>query len=322
MSGLETTADSSSDSDAILLQIDAVCSQFESQWDPETALDEVARIVEEFTPAYVRNQLFRELVATDCELRSRHKRDLIPDQFTDAFPHYASTVATAVALWKETEFAEPTRLDSPPEAIGGYKILRELGRGGASVVYEAIQPALQRRVALKTFTLSPIRFQEQRKRFELEAKAASRLQHDNIVAVYDSGEDGSILFYAMQLVDGVSLHRLIRSQRNASSSSDEKLTPKRSARMIAQAAVALEFAHQRGVLHRDIKPSNLLLGSSGRVLLADFGLARLMDTDSQLTETGNVVGSLRYLPPEAFEGIRDERSDVYALGSRCTKCSH
>ncbi len=317
--------DSPSDSDAILLRIDEICVRFESEWDPDTAIKQVVRSLDEFMPAHARQQLLRELVATDCELRNSRRLSSIPDQFVNAFPQYASTIAAAVDMSRETESesvsdtgskCRPHVLtDVPPESIGGYTIVRELGRGGASVVYEAIQPELGRSVALKTFALSPVRFREQRQRFELEAKAASRLEHDNIVSVYGSGEDGTVLFYAMQLVDGQTLHRLIRSRRDASGeSADGEITPKHAARMIAQASSALEFSHQRGVLHRDIKPSNLLLDKTGRVLLADFGLARLMDGESQLTETGNVVGSLRYLPAEAFEGIRDERSDVYSLG--------
>ena len=96
MSGRQTTPDSTSDSDAILLQIDTVCSQFESEWKPETAINDVATKLDAFIPAHARKQLFRELVATDCELRSRQQLDPIPDQFTKTFPQYASTVATAV----------------------------------------------------------------------------------------------------------------------------------------------------------------------------------------------------------------------------------
>ena len=377
--------ESSSSSDEILLQIDDLCTQFESDWSADSAVHKIGALVDGFEPAVEKPRLFRELVATDCELRSQLGLELIPERIIEAFPAFASTVNSAIEMWKETEFAsrEQSRPDDArPDSIGGYKLVREIGRGGGSVVYEALQPDLHRRVAVKTYALNPARFHEQRQRFELEAKTASRLEHENIVSVYDSGEDSGVLFYVMQLVDGVSLHELIRARPTSAtgsagavtgnptstvsgkalaagneqektgdvSQSDETVgddgstlpgasahpltgtggasgtrpeaggtqfeTPsyKRSAQMIAQATAALEFAHQRGVLHRDVKPSNLLLDEAGTIRLTDFGLARVRDSDNDLTDTGNIVGSLRYLPPEAFDGMRDERGDVYGLG--------
>ena len=363
--------ESSSSSDKLLLQIDKVCTQFESNWSADSAIDQIAALIGEFHSDTERECLLRELVATDCELRSQRGLELLSDRFIEEFPASAATVRSAVQMWKETEVASRER-SSPncvlPESIGGYEIVREIGRGGGSVVYEAMQPDLQRRVALKTYTLNPARFHEQRQRFELEARTASRLEHENIVSVYGSGEDSGVLFYVMQFVDGVSLMELIRTNADSATASiahststvsgrtlaagketansddapDDSELPgssaspgtsarplvrnepsdtqfespshRRSARMIAQAATALEFAHQRGVLHRDVKPSNLLLDQAGNIRLTDFGLARVRGADNDLTDTGNIVGSLRYLPPEAFDGIRDERGDVYGLG--------
>lgn len=348
-----SSSDTLSESDAVLLEIDSVCTQFEAEWSSQTATSLAVIAVERFRPDHAKGQLLRELVAIDCELRTNAELDPDPGQFAELFPQFKSDIERAVELWKQTEFAREksiSLLETPPERIGDYRIIREIGRGGTSVVYEAIQPDLDRRVALKARLLHPLRFTEQRQRFELEVKTASRLEHENIVAVYDSGEDSGVLFYAMQFVDGVSLHELIRGMRRRdihsadagqehasaprSSETDAPApdacnltrsegngteqfktpSPKRSAQLIAQAALALEFAHQRGVLHRDVKPSNLMLDHSGTIRLSDFGLARLTDSDSDLTQTGNIVGSLRYLPPEVFDGLRDERGDVYGLG--------
>lgn len=347
-----SSSDTLSESDVVLLKIDIVCTQFEVEWTADIATTLVAMAVDQFYHEQARGQLLRELVAMDCELRTKAGLDPDPDRFAEMFPQFGTDIEYALELWKQEEFTrEKSRglLETPPEQIGDYRIVREIGRGGASVVYEALQPELERRVALKTRLLHPLRFAEQRQRFELEAKAASRLEHENIVAVYESGEDRGVLFYAMQFVDGESLHQLIRGMRECSADSAsvqsppsktddatvpdaprlsvaegtggasgarefETLSPKRSAQLMAQAAAALEFAHRRGVLHRDVKPSNLLLDQHGTVKLADFGLAKILDSDHQLTAAGDVVGSLRYLPPEAFDGIRDVRSDVYGLG--------
>ena len=324
MSHETVTEESSSDFDRSMLQIDEACLKFEAAWSPEWALTQVADLLTEVNSEKSRSRLFRELVATDCELRTRRQLDLIPDSFAEYFPRYSDEIQKAVELWKQTEFSSRREkyrpgFDSLPDQIGEYKIVREMGRVGSSVVFEAIQQDLGRRVALKTFVLNPVRALEQRQRFAVEVKAASLLEHEHIVSVHHSGESDGLLYYAMQFVDGANFHHLIRQnadakQNNQESANPDLLNPRRVAQLIAQTTTALHYAHQQGVLHRDIKPANLLLNKSGEVRLVDFGLAQLADSDSHLTATGNVVGSLRYLPPEAFDGIRDERSDIYGLG--------
>ncbi len=324
MSSVSVIEDSSSGFDHLVMQIDTACLDFETDWSPELALHQIEATLAGFASDKLRPRLFRELVATDCELRSCRQMELDPSVFIDSFPEYASEVEAAFDLWKQTEQefrrdTHPVDKDSLPKRIGDYDIIRELGRGGSSVVFEAIQPELDRRVALKTFVLTPVRAVEQRQRFALEVKAASLLEHEHIVSVYHSGESEGLLYYSMQYVDGDNFHRLIR-QRAAEQKDQQNtvtsglLEARRSAQAIAQATTALDYAHRQGVLHRDIKPANLLLDKSGNVRLTDFGLAQLANSDSQLTATGNVVGSIRYLAPEAFDGIRDERSDVYGLG--------
>jgi serine/threonine protein kinase/Flp pilus assembly protein TadD len=220
--------------------------------------------------------------------------------------------------------------------LGDFRLVRELGRGGMGVVYEAEQLSLGRRVALKVLplaaTLDPRRLQ----RFKNEVQAAAALHHTNIVPVYFVGCDRGVHYYAMQLIQGQTLGEVIqdlRRQRDGVVSSSAADTPVRAAlttersdslafcraiaRLGVQAAAALEHAHQVGVVHRDIKPSNLMLDARGDLWVADFGLARLPG-DPGLTLSGDLVGTLRYMSPEQALGKRpliDHRTDIYSLGA-------
>ncbi len=225
--------------------------------------------------------------------------------------------------------------DSPPlPAIPGFRILREIGRGGMGVVYEAEDQQLNRRVALKVLATHTLNQPNQVQRFDREARAAARLHHSHIVPVFGVGHQNGCHYYAMQYIEGVSLDRVIdelrkirdghdESGRSPSASECPGLTalmaedgrPDRGVGRIGlQVAEALRYAHAHGVLHRDIKPSNLLLDASGNVWLADFGLAKAPEAED-LTGTGDVLGTIRYMAPERFRGRYDERSDVYGLGS-------
>jgi tetratricopeptide (TPR) repeat protein/tRNA A-37 threonylcarbamoyl transferase component Bud32 len=220
-----------------------------------------------------------------------------------------------------------------PQHLGEYRLVREIGRGGMGVVYEAEQESLGRRVALKVLpprTLSDARHVE---RFQREARAAARLHHTNIVPVFAVGEEGGTHFYVMQYIEGRPLDEVIEELRRlrdeagaplastdgpAPSSSGLLSDPQRPfaksvAHLGVQVADALEYAAGQGVLHRDVKPSNLLLDVWGTVWLTDFGLAKASGTPD-LTRTGDLFGTLRYLAPERCEGRADARSDVYALG--------
>jgi serine/threonine protein kinase/WD40 repeat protein len=242
-----------------------------------------------------------------------------------------------------------------PPVLGDYRILREVGRGGMGVVYEAEQVSLGRHVALKVLSAEVHGAGPFRERFRREARAAARLHHTNIVPVFGVGEHEGTLFYAMQYISGQGLNTVldeVRRLRNrpAVAHSDETVTsPAASqgapdatlasrsdraslsapsilsaqphgryyhevARLGAQAADALHHAHQQGVLHRDVKPSNLLLDPQGALWVTDFGLAKADDSED-LTGTGDIVGTLRYMAPERFRGQADARSDVYALGA-------
>ncbi len=249
-----------------------------------------------------------------------------------------------------------------PRQWGEYRLLREIGRGGMGVVYEAVQEALGRRVAIKVLPPA-LQHGKHRERFQREARTAARLHHTNIVPLFGVGEHEGVLFLVMQFIDGRGLDVLLREIRarrgtakacprtltipgaelaadipgealtavsryettqhfsaekvSAGSSllshSEEAAFFRDMARLGAQAAEALAYAHSQGVLHRDIKPSNLLVDGQGTLWMADLGLAKTDDSDT-LTERSEVVGTLRYLAPERFRGECDVRSDVYSLG--------
>ena len=189
---------------------------------------------------------------------------------------------------------------------GRYRIARELGRGGVSVVYAARDTQVGQDIALKLLVPSPATANQTRERMRREVNAVRRLAHPNIVAVYDFAEDGPYGAVIMELVDGEDLDRRVRRSG--------PLPPDDVVRIGGEVAAALAAAHRHGVLHRDVKPKNILLDHDGRARLTDFGSAR-MEGDATITRTGAIVGTLAYMAPETAEGRRgDARSDVFALG--------
>lgn len=226
-------------------------------------------------------------------------------------------------------------------AFGDFEIVREVGRGGMGVVYEAHQVSLDRRVALKVlhggFGLSANTVA----RFQREAQAAARLHHPNVVPIYEQGEFDGNYYYAMELIDGTSLDRLLRTPGLGDHDADERAPaaaagPPRTgsqdawsaptrprawyeqlARMMAEVADGLHYAHVNGVIHRDIKPHNLVVSSVGRICITDFGLARVCE-EPGVTLSGELLGSPLYMAPEQITGGHDEvtaLSDVYSLGA-------
>jgi serine/threonine-protein kinase len=194
-----------------------------------------------------------------------------------------------------------------PKKIGRYKILGEIGRGAMGVVYKADDPNLDRSVALKTIMLDKDADgrAEYQKRFMVEAKAAGKLTHPNIVTVYDFGETDGIAYMAMELVEGTDLRK--RVQQGA-------LPAVEAVEIGCQVAEGLAFAHGRGIVHRDIKPANIMLPDRGAAKIMDFGLARMRVADHK-TSTGIVLGTPRYMSPEQITGQPvDQRSDIFSLG--------
>jgi tetratricopeptide (TPR) repeat protein len=225
--------------------------------------------------------------------------------------------------------------------LGDFRIVREIGKGGMGVVYEAEQISLGRRVALKVLPFAATMDQRHLQRFHNEARAAACLHHTNIVPVHFVGCERSVHFYAMQFIEGQSLAELIAAQGHDAASGvasvprspTEETQPiaaattqaaprdaahyRRIAEWGIQAAEALEHAHSLGIVHRDIKPANLMIDGAGKLWVTDFGLARTA-TDAGLTMTGDVLGTLRYMSPEqalAKHGLVDHRSDTYSLGA-------
>lgn len=266
------------------------------------------------------------------------------DDIREVFP-----ALIALEHWKLDKEAECLRRNVPREfplhQLGEYRLLREIGRGGMGVVFEAAQGPSKRRVAVKVL---PWRYGASvprwRKRFEAEVRTISQLKHPNIVEIYGFGEQEGYCYFVMQLVEGVSLDRLINRFEDVDELClDEELRLSRQsldddepfpdvnsqddpppqrlrrnswrefARMMYQAARAVDFAHREGVLHNDVKPGNVLVDSLGRVRVGDFGLAKNLEAETG-EPTDELAGTLRYMAPERFSGASDARTDVYSLG--------
>ena len=194
--------------------------------------------------------------------------------------------------------------------LGRYELLRVLGKGAMGVVYEGRDPNLDRRVAIKTVkveNLSEEAAAEYEHRFRTEARSAARLQHPNIVSVYDSDRDGDVAFLVMEYIQGDDLkHHLDRGVR---------YTLDQSLKIIRDLLSALDYAHKQSVVHRDIKPANLLMEPGGRVKLTDFGVARIQDSGDATRTQGSMVGTLKYMAPEQVQGQKiDSRADLFSVG--------
>jgi serine/threonine protein kinase/WD40 repeat protein len=193
----------------------------------------------------------------------------------------------------------------PLHLIGKFEVVSLLGRGAMGAVYQARDPTLDRLVAIKTISPHLVRDPEAVQRFQREARAAARLQHPNVVTVYELGEADGTQYIAMELLDGTDLGTLMKGP--AALPLADRL------RYVTQACRGLDYAHKKGVVHRDVKPANVQVTRDGNLKIVDFGIARLGDTG--LTQTGMVVGTPPYMAPEVLTGKRgDHRCDMWALG--------
>jgi serine/threonine protein kinase/outer membrane biosynthesis protein TonB len=194
--------------------------------------------------------------------------------------------------------------------VGRYRIERFLGAGAMGEVYLAEDPQIDRKLAIKTVRLvgRPSEIDERKKRLLREARAAGRLLHPNIVTLFDAGEAEGLLFLAFEFVEGTDLAARLEAGQ-------PRLSLRDVMRVARQAADALDYAHNVGIVHRDIKPSNILLDRAGRVKVADFGIAKMAGQSTELTMAGSVMGSPQYLSPEQIRGEElDGRSDIFSLG--------
>ncbi len=192
--------------------------------------------------------------------------------------------------------------------LGEFEVLRELGRGGMGVVYEARETSLERTVALKVLPRYLSQDPEFVKRFEREARAVARLNHASIVTIYAVGEQSGRHFIAMEYVRGLSLAEIVRREG--------PLEPRHAVEIIMQAAGAIEEAHRQGIIHRDVKPENIMVDEDGRVKVLDFGLAKALVGATKLTTDGAALGTPHYMAPEQCKGgVVDTRTDIYALGA-------
>ena len=196
-----------------------------------------------------------------------------------------------------------------PTEFGDYELLEEVGRGGQGVVYRARQKSLNRTVALKVIGLGTWATEAHLKRFRREAEAAARLQHPGIVAIHQVGERDSQCYFSMDLIEGGQLDEVVRRQ---------PMPVREAAELVTKVARTVHYAHEHGILHRDIKPGNILLDTNGEPHLADFGLARLVETESTLTRTKDLMGTPSYMAPEQAVGNNAQitrATDVYGLGA-------
>lgn len=279
-----------------------------------------------------------EMALTEYMDQIRQGKTVAIDEFTRRYPALADQICELFPLvgnlerWKSEREIDCLRRNVPKQfsfdRLGDYQLVRELGRGGMGVVFEAVHVTTRRSVAIK---LLPWRFAADmpvwRDRLQREATTIAALQHPNIVQIYSFSEDQGYYYYVMQFVDGVGLDKIIQQlklQRNSQKSVHVERTvaevPQLTsdawrgfAKIGEQVALALACAHGHGVLHNDVKPSNLLVRSNGQVIVTDFGIGR--PQSSALSEEDDLaVGTLRYMAPERLAGGGVPKSDVYSLG--------
>jgi tetratricopeptide (TPR) repeat protein len=297
----------------------------------ESAAEILGQIADEFTR---RLQAGEAPEVTDCVDRHPELKDVLPHilaalEAMQSARGRSGPDSGGGSLVQTNPSASSAKDETDPDTaaravLGDFTIVREIGRGGMGVVYEAFQRSLARRVALKMLPPAISVDVKAQARFRNESQAAAGLDHPNIVDVYGVGSEDGVHFYAMRFIEGWTLAQVIDALRSDDATPpafvQPFLTPQRFRHIAAlgiQAAEALHHAHGRGVVHRDIKPGNLMIDREGHLWITDFGLAH-MESAATLTASGHLVGTLRYMSPEQAHGRReavDYRTDIYSLGA-------
>jgi serine/threonine protein kinase len=311
-------------------RLNPICDRFESQWlaGATPRLEEFLPLVDEAD----RPALVRELLELERLYRSRRGEPATADELRQRLPEYADLIASAA----DRPSTQPSagQSDSTPDgggladdtspmhilarnamaagrpfpSIAGYEVLMELGRGGMGVVYKARQTCLERTVALKMILMGGHAGEAELARFRTEAEVIARLQHPNIVQIYDVGDHEGKPYFSLEYCAGGSLAQRLNGTA---------VTPHEAAQLLETLALAVQTAHGKGIIHRDLKPANILLAEDGTLKITDFGLARKLDEVGQ-TQSGAIMGTPSYMAPEQAEGKTKEigpAADIYALGA-------
>ena len=279
-----------------------------------------APVIEDYLTGFIepeRERLFYELLL--CELDRRLGLGEQPElsEYHARFPEYPTPIAAAFRKFQPS--ANPQNGDPKSPIVGDmvgyfgdYELLKVIGEGGRGIVYEARQISLDRRVALKLIRSASLAGEDAITRFHLEAEATAKLEHPGIVPVYEIGQHEGRHFLTLKLVEGGSLKEL--KEQGVEFLDD----PRACALLIKKVAEAIAYAHARGILHRDLKPANVLLDNKGEPSVTDFGLAKRVNDNSELTQSGVIIGTPAYMAPEQASGHRDEvttLSDIFGLGA-------
>ena len=332
-----------------------ICDEFEAAWSNEER-PEIENFLER-APSEDRAALLYDLVQVELRLRRDESPSPSLDQYRERFSEYRDIVEESYHAFHKAMHGEQEQATLPPSSetenrpcdleitlaastgganyaenatiapdqtqvkeetsragdrvryFGEYELLEEIARGGMGVVYKARQVKLNRIVALKMILAGQLAGEEEVQRFHAEAEAAANLDHPGVVPIYEFGEHQGQHYFSMGYIEGESLADKIK---------DGPMAPKDAAETIAKVAEAIAYAHESGVIHRDLKPANVLIDSGNQPKVTDFGLAKRVESDSDLTRTGAVMGTPSYMPPEQASGKTDEiaePADVYSLGA-------
>lgn len=249
--------------------------------------------------------LYQKTIESQEAQTARLERKIPPEILAAQNP--TQTTKAEIDPIKEKKLPEKPA-SSPKNAMrfGSYEVIEEIARGGMGIVYKARQLHLNRIVALKVLLAGGAASETEIQRFRREAEAAGSLQHPNIVSIYEIGEENKHHYFTMDFIEGPTLQQLIK----------KKTRRKLLLQILEKVARAMAHAHQRGIVHRDIKPSNIIVSSENEPKITDFGLAKKLDTNTMLTESGATLGTPYYMAPEQTQGLKDidGRADIYSMG--------